>query len=93
MPSLVMLGYTARIGAATNAVIVTLPSFSAFASHLGSAQFDWLMVGVTSVAAVIGAQLGAQFMAKRVKSLTLSRVFALALALLAIQRAVILAGL
>ena len=90
MPTLVMLGYTARIAAATNSVIVTLPSFSAFATHLGSAQFDWLMVGLTSVAAVIGAQLGAQFMAKRVKSLTLSRLFALALALLAIQRAVIL---
>ena len=90
MPSLVMLGYTARIAAATNSVIVTLPSFSAFATHLGSAQFDWLMLGLTSVAAVIGAQLGAQFMAKRVKSLTLSRLFALALALLAIQRAVIL---
>ncbi len=93
MPSLVMLGYTARIAAATNSVIVTLPSFSAFATHLGSAQFDWLMLGVTSVAAVIGAQLGAQFMAKRVKSLTLSRLFALALAVLAIQRAAILAGL
>jgi len=90
MPTLVMLGYTARIAAATNSVIVTLPSFSAFATHLGSAQFDWLMVGLTSVAAVIGAQLGAQFMARRVKSLTLSRLFALALALLAIQRAVIL---
>ncbi len=90
MPSLVMLGYTARIAAATNSVIVTLPSFSAFATHLGSAQFDWLMLGLTSVAAIIGAQLGAQFMAKRVKSLTLSRLFALALALLAIQRAVIL---
>jgi uncharacterized membrane protein YfcA len=90
MPSLVMLGYTARLAAATNAVIVTLPSFSAFVTHLGSAQFDWLMLGLTSVAAVIGAQLGAQFMAKRVKSLTLSRLFALALALLAIQRAVIL---
>ncbi len=93
MPSLVMLGYTARIAAATNSVIVTLPSFSAFVTHLGSAQFDWLMLGLTSIAAAIGAQLGAQFMAKRVKSLTLSRIFALALALLAIQRAVILAGL
>jgi uncharacterized membrane protein YfcA len=90
MPTLVMLGYTARLAAATNSVIVTLPSFSAFATHLGSAQFDWLMLGLTSIAAVIGAQLGAQFMARRVKSLTLSRLFALALALLAIQRAVIL---
>jgi len=90
MPTLVMLGYTARLAAATNSVIVTLPSFSAFASHLANAQFDGLMLGLTSVTAVIGAWLGARFMAKRVKSLTLSRIFAAALVLLAIQRAAIL---
>src|SRR5512139_3725265 len=86
MPALVLLGYTARIAAATNSVIVTLPSFSAFATHLSEAQFDWLMLMVTSITAVIGAQLGARFMAKRVKSLTISRLFALALVLLAAQR-------
>ncbi len=90
MPTLVMLGYTARLAAATNAVIVTLPSFSAFAGHLADAQVDWLMLGLTSVAAMIGAWLGARFMAKRIKSLTLSRLFALALARLAAQRAFLL---
>ncbi len=90
MPTLVLLGYTARLAAATNSVIVTLPSFSAFLTHLGNAQFDWLMIGVTSVAAVVGAEMGAKFMAKRVKSLTLSRTFAAALVLLAVQRAYLL---
>jgi uncharacterized membrane protein YfcA len=90
MPSLVLLGYTARLAAATNSVIVTLPSFSAFITHLSDAQFDWLMIGLTSVTAVVGAQLGARFMAKRVKSLTLTRLFALALVILAIQRAYLL---
>lgn len=86
MPTLVMFGYTARLAAATNSVIVTLPSFSAFLGHLGSAQFDWWMLGLTSVASVVGAQAGAQYMSKRVKSLTLSRIFAAALVLLAAQR-------
>jgi uncharacterized membrane protein YfcA len=90
MPTLVLLGYTARLAAATDSVIVTLPSFSAFASHLADAQLDWLMLGLTSITAVIGAWLGARFMAKRVKSLTLSRLFALALVLLAVQRAFLL---
>jgi uncharacterized protein len=90
MPTLVMLGYTARLAAATNSVIVTLPSFSAFITHLPNARFDWYMLILTSITAVIGAWLGARFMAKRVKSLTLSRIFALALALLAIQRAYLL---
>jgi len=90
MPTLVLLGYTARLAAATNSVIVTLPSFSAFFTHLGTAQFDWLMIGVTSVGAVLGAEMGAKFMASRVKSRTLSRLFALALVLLAVQRAYLL---
>lgn len=90
MPTLVLLGYTARLAAATNSVIVTLPSFSAFATHLPDARFDWLMLGLTSITAVAGAQWGARFMARRVKSLTLSRLFASALVLLAAQRAYLL---
>jgi uncharacterized protein len=90
MPTLVTLGYSARNAAATNSVIVTLPSFSAFIAHLGDAQFDWVMVGMTSVTAVIGAYYGSMFTANRVKSRTLTRIFALALILLAIQRVIIL---
>ncbi len=41
MPTLTIVGYSARLAAATNSVAVTLPSFSAFASHLGTASFDW----------------------------------------------------
>ena len=90
MPTLVTLGYSARIAAATNSVIVTLPSFSAFIAHLGDAQFDWVMVGMTSVTAVVGAYYGSMFTARRVKSQTLTRIFAIALVLLAIQRIVVL---
>jgi len=86
MPTLVTLGYTARIAAATNSVIVTLPSFSAFIAHLVDAQFDWIMVGTTAVASMVGAYLGGMFTAKHVKSRTLTRIFAVALVLLAIQR-------
>ena len=90
MPSLVLLGYTARLAAATNSVIVTLPSFSAFLSHLADARFDWMMLIPASLSAVAGAQLGARFMSRRVKSKTLTRVFALVLVLLALQRAYLL---
>ncbi len=90
MPTLVMLGYAARVAAATNSVIVTLPSFSAFIAHLADAKFDWVMIGVTGVAAMVGAYLGGTFTAKRVKSRTLTRIFAIALVLLAIQRIVLL---
>ncbi len=90
MPTLTLVGYSARLAAATNSVAVTLPSFSAFVSHLRTASFDWPTVIVTSIASVIGAWLGARFTAGRVKSATLSRIFAIALIALAAQRAWIL---
>lgn len=90
MPTLVMLGFTARIAAATNSVIVTLPSFSAFIAHLGGAKFDWVMVGMTSITAIVGAYYGSMFTAKRVKNRTLSLIFAVAMVILAVQRIIIL---
>ncbi len=90
MPTLALVGYSARLAAATNSVAVTVPSFSAFLSHLGTATFDWPTVIVTSIAAMVGAWLGARFTAGKVKSATLSRIFAIALVALAAQRAWIL---
>jgi uncharacterized protein len=90
MPTLTIVGYSARLAAATNSVAVTVPSFSAFISHLGTAQFDWPTVIITSIAAMLGSWLGARFTAGKVKSATLSRIFAVALILLAAQRAWIL---
>ena len=92
MPTLVLLGFAARTAAATNSVVVTLPSFSAFIAHLPDARFDWTLLVMTTIASIAGAHLGSSFMAKRVKSLTLTRIFALALVLLALQRVVALVG-
>jgi len=90
MPTLVLLGYTARIAAATNALIVTLPSFSALAAHLPSAKFDWWMVGISTLLCLVAAQFGAAFMAKRVRSKTLAAMFAVVLVGLAVYRVIIL---
>jgi len=91
VPTLVLLGMTTRIAAATNSVIVTVPSFTAFFMHLSTmGHINVLLYSATSIAAVAGAWLGARFMASRVKSKTLSSLFAGALVLLALQRIVIL---
>jgi len=90
LPTLVLLGYTARIAAATNALIVTLPSFSALGAHLSSARVDWWLVVISAVLCLVAAQLGAAFMAKRVRSKTLARMFAVVLVGLALYRVVLL---
>jgi uncharacterized membrane protein YfcA len=75
----------ARIATATNSLAVTLPSFSAFAAHCTTARLDLALLGTTAVTSIIGAQLGAVFMTRRVKSKTLELVAGL-LIVLAIQR-------
>ncbi|MDR7520558.1 MAG: sulfite exporter TauE/SafE family protein [Armatimonadota bacterium] len=88
MPTLVLLGYTARIAAATNALVVTLPSFSAFGAYWSTARLA--LLGTTAVTSIVGAQLGAAFMARRVRSRTLEVIFAGLLVTLAVQRAYLL---
>ncbi len=90
MPTLALLGYTARIAAATNSLVVTLPSFSAFAAHWTTAQFDATLLVTTSITSIVGAQLGAAFMVRRVKSKTLELAFAGLLIVLAVQRVYLL---
>ena len=60
--------------------------------HLPEARFDWTLLALTTTTSIAGAQWGALFMARRVKSLTLTRVFAAALVLLALQRIFALLG-
>jgi hypothetical protein len=85
MPTLVTLGYTARIATATNAVAVTLPSFSACAAHRTDASLAPALVASSAVTSIVGGQLGAAFMAERVKSRSLEVAFAALLVLLALQ--------
>jgi uncharacterized protein len=74
-PTLVIVGMTTRIAAATNSVIVTVPSFTAFVMHLSTiGNIDVMVSMATSIEAV--AWLCARFMTKRVKSITLSYLFA-----------------
>lgn len=90
MPTLTLLGYTARIAAATNSLAVTLPSFPAFAAHWSAARFDLALLTTTAVTSIMGAQVGATFMARRVKSKTLELAFAGLLVVLAVQRVYVL---
>ncbi len=55
-------------------------------TELPNKQLDWTIVIITSIVAVIGAQMGAAFMASKVKSKTLAQIFALVLVGLALYR-------
>jgi uncharacterized membrane protein YfcA len=60
MPTLILVGFEAKLAAGINAFAVTWPSFSALVPHLSTAQMDWRLTGVLVAVGATGAFLGAR---------------------------------
>jgi len=75
-PVLMMLGYGAKQAAGTTAYIVTFASISGFAAHAAEGHIDLQLAILTVLAALVGSQLGAWFMARRAKPAWIKRLYA-----------------
>lgn len=85
VPTLLVLGFAPKNAAATSSFICAFSSLTGFLSHVSQAQVDWSLYSAGIIATVIGAQLGSRFMAAKMKSETLKRLFALVLFLIGMQ--------
>ncbi len=85
VPTLLMFGFAPKNAAATSSFICAFSSLTGFLTHASQAQVNWSLYVAGVFAAVIGAQLGSRFMAARMKSETLKRLFAVVLFLIGIQ--------
>ncbi|MGB9113598.1 MAG: sulfite exporter TauE/SafE family protein [Acidimicrobiales bacterium] len=90
VPAMMVVGFSARLAAATNSLAVVLPSFTGFGTHLPSARLDWTTVIATCAVGVVTSYFGARFMVRKVRSRPLAIVFALVMIGLAIERAIVL---
>jgi len=75
-PVLMMLGYGAKQAAGTTAFIVTFASISGFAAHAAEGHIDLQLAILTVLAALVGSQLGAWFIARRAKPAWIKRLYA-----------------
>jgi len=78
-PVLMAMGYGAKQAAATTAFIVTLASISGFLAHAAEGRIEPLLAVLTMLAAIMGSQLGAWFMARRAKPVWVKRLYAVLL--------------
>ena len=90
VPTMVAVGFSTRLAAATNSLAVVLPSFAGFGTHLQSARLDWTTVIATCAVGVVTSYFGARFMVRKVRSRPLAILFALVMIGLAIERAIVL---
>ncbi|WP_020588281.1 sulfite exporter TauE/SafE family protein [Desulfobacter curvatus] len=79
VPMMIAMGYQTKIAAATSAFVVIFSSFSGFAGHVAEGHFDWTLMVVTSIAVIIGSQVGAKVMKEKMKAKWIKQMFAIVL--------------
>ncbi len=84
-PLLMWMGYETKKAAATSAFAVTFSSFSGFLGHVAQGHFNWTLTIILTIAVIIGALLGSNFLVGKAKTSRVKQIFALVLLVIAIK--------
>jgi len=79
VPMMIAMGYETKTAAATSAFVVIFSSFSGFAGHIAEGHFNWPLMAATSIAVIIGSQIGAKVMKEKMKAKWIKQMFAVVL--------------
>ncbi len=82
MPTLIILGFDAKMAAGINAIAVTPPSFSSLIPHLATAQFDMALTWPLLLVGAMGSFLGARLSSKYLPSSRIKQIFGILIVLM-----------
>ncbi len=83
VPLLIICGLDPKTAAATSAVIVTGSNWVGFLSHLRHAQIPPAIAAISAIAALVGSQLGSNFMVRRLDRRQVRKAFGVLLLIVA----------
>ena len=83
MPALILLGYDAKKAARAISFVIPFSSAGAFFTYLSFTKMDWPLLGVVTVAAILGGYLGERIMHNNLKASQVKKLIAFLLLLLA----------
>ncbi|VAW81023.1 hypothetical protein MNBD_GAMMA14-21 [hydrothermal vent metagenome] len=83
MPLLILLGFDAKKAAYAISFVIPFSTLGAFGTYLSFVHMDWVLLGVVTVAAIIGGYLGDRIMHYRLTPKQVKRLIAVILLLLA----------
>ena len=84
-PLLMWMGYETKKAAATSSFAVAFSSFSGFLGHVAQGHFNWTLTVFLTIAVILGAWLGSNFMVNKAKSRIIKQIFALVLFAIAVK--------
>ena len=79
VPMMLMIGYKTKQAAATSSFVVIFSSFSGFAGHVAEGHFHWPLMAATTIAVIIGSQIGAKVMKEKMRARWIKQMFAVVL--------------
>ena len=79
VPIMLIIGYKTKQAAATSSFVVIFSSFSGFAGHIAEGRFHWPLMVATTIAVIIGSQIGAKVMKEKIKATWIKQMFAVVL--------------
>jgi uncharacterized membrane protein YfcA len=79
VPMMLIIGYKTKQAAATSSFVVIFSSFSGFAGHVAEGHFYWPLMVATTIAVIIGSQIGAKVMKERMRARWIKQMFAVLL--------------
>ncbi|OAG28459.1 sulfite exporter TauE/SafE family protein [Thermodesulfatator autotrophicus] len=85
VPLLIAVGFPTKKAAATCSFIVVFSSFAGFLGHVAEGRFDPKLLLTSTVAVILGAQLGARFMRHKMKPRWIKRLFGVLLIAVALK--------
>jgi hypothetical protein len=92
MPLLILLGFDAKKAAYAVSFIIPFSSLGAFVTYLQFVRMDWGLLGVVTVAAILGGYLGDRIMHYRLEAAQIKKLIAVLLLLLAAKMSYTLIG-
>ena len=92
IPLLILLGYNAKEAGIAVSMVIPFSSFGAFTTYLSFTEMDWPLLGVVTIAAIIGGYLGNRIMHYKLSPAQVKKLIGVVLYILAAKIAFGLLG-
>ena len=85
MPLLILLGFDAKKLAVAMSFVIPFSTFTAFLTYLQIVKMDWILLGVASVAAILGGLIGNHIMHYKLNQRHIKKIIGIMLYLIALK--------
>jgi len=85
MPILILLGFDAKKVAIAMSFVIPFSTFTAFLTYMSFIKIDWIMLGVTTIAAILGGLIGNYIMHFHLNQKQIKKIIGVLLYIIAIK--------